>query len=83
MPYISDKKIMENMKLKLNKNFSNGCNIIKIGNISNISVNKNKFEVGENKIDINNNIRNDYQKDDLSDEYDRVNLRTVSQDDYR
>jgi len=79
LPYISDKKIIENMKSKIHKNFtnnnnfSNAYNIINIGSISNISLNTNNYEYTDIK-------KNDLIKDDL-DDYDRVNLQTVTQED--
>ncbi len=69
------------MKNKLNKNYGNNnnipnaYNIINIGSISNLSLNTNKYEL----TDVN---KNDSQKDDF-DEYDRVNLRTLSREDFK
>jgi len=59
----------------INDNSTNAYNIINIGSISNLSLNTNKFEFNEIK-------NNEKLKDDL-DDYDRVNLKTVSQADYR
>lgn len=56
-----------------NNNFSNAYNIINIGSISNISLNTNNYEYTDIK-------KNDLIKDDL-DDYDRVNLQTVTQED--
>ena len=58
-------------------NNSNPFNIINIGSIGNISVNTNhnKFEGNSSKKKEVNKPKNDI------DDFDRVNLRTVSQDD--
>ena len=51
---IKNKNIINNN----NNNFSNAYNIISIGNISNLSLNTNKYEINELR-------KNDYNKDDL------------------
>jgi len=64
-------------KHSVNHNLANAFNIINIGSVGNFSLNKNTFEITDIR-----NFNNNHIKDDL-DDYDRVNLKTVSQDEFR